>query len=556
MNIIDVVYFLSFLFILILLSPPLGKFIHQILEKNTLPGENFFFKLIGVNAQQEMSVFQYFKPFIWIHILGFFLLFFILILQGYLPLNPQHFPGLSWDLALNTTMSFVTNTNWQAYSGEASLSYFSQMFGLTVQNFLSATLGICVLAVIARSLMAKESNHVGNFWRDFIRLNIYVFLPLAFILAILLMSQGVIQNFSPYVQYKNFSDIDSVLPMGPAASQIAIKQLGTNGGGFFGMNSSHPFENPTPLSNFFQLLSILLIPSALIFTFGYWIKRKKHAYSLYLTVLCFFAIGLAVSYYSEVNFHPSFLSSVSIEGKEMRFSQGESILWSVATTAASNGSVNMMHSSLSPLSGLVALFNMLTGEVVYGGVGSGLYGLILYVIITVFLVGLMVGRSPEYLGKKIETKEVFWSSVALLAPSVFILVGTSLALNNPWGASSLSASGPHALSEMLYGFASTVGNNGSAFAGLNANTKVLNTLFAFNMFIGRFIVIYPIFKIAESLSLKKIVPESAGTFPTEGPLFTTLLIFIVFIVGALTFFPVLVLGPIAEHLLSLNGIFF
>lgn len=549
-----VVYFLG----LFLMAYPLGIYLAAIYRGETprfmrwlIPVENVLLKLAGLKFPIEQKARSYLKDLLIFNLLGFLILFLILLTQGILPLNPQNFPGLSWDLAFNTSASFVTNTNWQAYSGEASLSYFSQMVGLGTQNFLSAATGLAIVAVLARGLARKVDGKIGNFAVDLVRGTLYVLLPLSFVMAISLNSQGVVQSFDSYVVVKSLESVEQTIPLGPAASQIAIKQLGTNGGGFFGMNSAHPFENPTPVSNFIQMLAILLLPLAQVFAFGKMINRPKDGLALIGTMSLIMLPLLALALYAEHQGVHDFL--LNMEGKEVRHGITDSVLWGITTTAASNGSVNAMHSSFTPLAALVFLFQILTGEVIFGGAGSGLYGMALYAIITLFLAGLMVGRSPEWLGKKIEAYEVRLALLALLIPCALILIGASLGLLMPWGLSALSHKGPHGLSELLYGFASTVGNNGSAFGGLSANTKTLNTVLGLCMLIGRFVVLIPVVLIAGNLSTKKATPLSSGTFPTDGPLFILLLAGVVLIFGALTFFPVLALGPIAEHLLMMKG---
>lgn len=556
-------YLIFFLIVLFSLAYPLGLFMGRVFEGDIprrvmwlRPLEVITYKFSGIDPESKQNAFSYFLHLFIFNLVGFAVLILILMFQHILPLNPQGLAGLDFPLAFNTAISFMTNTNWQAYSGEVSLSYFSQMFGLTVQNFLSAATGMAVLIAIVRSLRQKLEPTIGNFWVDMTRMTVYVLLPISFILALILIGQGVIQNLNSYVEAHTLEGIKQILPMGPAASQVAIKQLGTNGGGFFGVNSSHPFENPTPFSNFLQLLSILLIPVSQVFTFGKMIKEEKQGLSILATMSTLFIGLLILSLWSEFSFKPEYMNALSLEGKELRFGHNESIIWSVATTAASNGSVNAMHSSLSPLSGLVAIFNMMTGEVIFGGVGSGFYGMFLYIIITVFIAGLMVGRTPEYLGKKIEAREVKLAMIGVIVPSSLILVGAGLGIVSDWGLGSLSHKGPHGLSEILYAFTSAAGNNGSAFAGFNANTPVMNVILGLCMFIGRFAVIYPVLMICGSLSNKKITPTTAGTFPTDSYLFSILLMGVIIIVGALTFFPALTLGPIAEHFLMMKGMTF
>jgi potassium-transporting ATPase potassium-binding subunit len=539
----------------------MGKWICFVLEGKIPPFLNFMkswekgiYRLSGINETKGSHAPDYIRDILWFHFFGFVFLFLILLFQKYLPLNPQNFQGLNLALAFNTSVSFMTNTNWQAYSGEASLSHFSQMVGLTTQNFLSAATGFAVMVVMARGLTQKLEGKMGSFGVDLVRSTIYILLPLSIILAILLMSEGVIQSFGEYIRALTLEGGEQIIPTGPAASQIAIKQLGTNGGGFFGVNSAHPFENPTPFSNFLQTFSLLFLPMAQVFAFGFLIKKPKEGYSLLSTMFLLFIPLLAISLWSE--YTPLADLGLNFEGKEWRFSIAESTLWGVATTAASNGSVNAMHSSFTPLSGLVFIFQILTGEVIFGGVGSGLYGMILYVFITLFLAGLMVGRSPEWLGKKIEAYEIKLSLIAILTPSLLILIGVSLACINQWGLNSLSHQGPHGFSEFIYAFASASGNNGSAFAGFNANTPILNLILGLCMLVGRFVVIIPVILIAGSFSQKKTIPQTSGTFPTDSPLFVILLTSTILIFGALTFFPMLALGPIAEHLLLKAQFFF
>ncbi len=552
---IQIVLILGFL---VCVSPVLGGWIAKIVEgeKHLLsflsPLENFIYLISGIREKEEMNWKQYALSIVGFSFLSFSAVFLILVFQGSLPLNPQNLPGVSWHLALNTAMSFMTNTNWQSYGGESTLSYFSQMVALTVQNFVSAAVGMTVLLALARSIRNKESQNLGNFWVDLTRTTLYLLLPLSLVLAILLVGQGVIQNFAPYLTLKTIEGASQILPMGPAASQIAIKQLGTNGGGFFNANSAHPFENPTAFSNVLQLISILLIPAALPFTFGKLIRSQKHGFILFVTMLTLLVVGLGLSLFSEYLPHPS-ISGTVMEGKETRFGVTHSVLWSVFTTAASNGSVNSMHSSLSPLSGGIALLNMLLGEIIFGGVGAGLYGMVIFVILTVFIAGLMVGRTPEYLGKKIEAQEVKMAILAVLAPNFIILAGTALSVVLPIALSSVSAKGPHGFTEIFYAVASGAANNGSAFAGLNANTLYWNLLLAFAICLGRFGVIFPVLAIAGNLAKKKITPPSPGTFSTETMIFVVLLISVILIVGALTFFPALSLGPIIEHFLWLEG---
>lgn len=484
--------------------------------------------------------------------MGFIFLFFLQLCQNYLPLNPQKLPAPSWSLAFNTSISFVTNTNWQSYCGETTLSYLVQMAGLTVQNFLSAATGIAVLLAIIRGLIRKTTCTIGNFWVDATRSILYILLPLSILLAIILTGQGVIQTFHPYVKATTLNGSEQVIPLGPVSSQIAIKQLGTNGGGFFNANSSHPFENPTPFSNFLEMLAILLIPSALTFTYGRLIGSNRQGWTIFLVMFTLLIFGLTVSFYSEYKFSTMPGLSSNMEGKETRFGLGNSVLWSVVTTSASNGSINAMMDSLTPLSGMVAMFNIMLGEVIFGGVGSGIYGMIMFIILTVFIAGLMVGRTPEFLGKKIEAFEVKMAILAILAPNFVILLFSAVSCLTTAGLSGLNNPGPHGLSEIIYCFSSAAGNNGSAFAGLNSNTSFYNILTGLGMLIGRFGIIIPVLAIAGNMTGKKITPISGGTFRTDTWLFGLLLIAVIIIIGGLTFFPALSLGPVVEHLLLIK----
>jgi len=515
--------------------------------------EGWTYRLTSCAPGKEMRWTEYAAALLWFNLAGLLALLGLQLAQQWLPLNPATLPNVPWPLALNTAVSFVTNTNWQAYSGEAAMSYLTQMLGLTVQNFVSAATGMAVLLALARGLARKSVATVGNFWADLVRCTLYVLLPLSLVLAVVLVAQGVVQTFAPYVEVSTLEGAKQVVPLGPVASQIAIKQLGTNGGGFFGVNSTHPFENPTPLTNFLQMFAILLLPAAQVFMFGHMIGSRKHGWALFGAMLIMLVTALGASLWSECRSNPIFAGVTPMEGKETRFGVLNSVLWAVTTTAASNGSVNAMHDSLTPLSGLVALFNIMLGEVAFGGVGAGLYGMIAFVVLTVFMAGLMVGRSPEYLGKRIEKREIIMAMTAVLAPCVVILSFSALALMTDAGRSSITNAGPHGLSQILYAFSSTAGNNGSAFAGLGANTPFYNRLGAVAMLIGRFAVILPMLAIAGSLATKRVCPPSTGTFPTDGPLFVVLLVGVVLIVGALTFFPALTLGPVVEHLLMQQG---
>ncbi len=544
----DWIQLLSYLTLLTVVVCPLGAYMARVLDGQPprwmgwlQPVENFVYRLTGVDAKAEMSWTAYTGALLWFHLLGFLSLLGLLLGQGSLPLNPQHMSGVPFPLAMNTAISFITNTNWQAYSGESTLSYLTQMFGLCVQNFLSAGTGIAVMVALTRGLTRKSATTIGNYWMDITRSILYILMPLSVVLAIVLMSQGVVQTFSPYINASTLEGQQQTIPLGPAASQIAIKQLGTNGGGFFGTNSAHPFENPTPLSNFLEMLAILLIPASLTYTYGIMIGRRRQGSILFAAMMILFIAGLAIALMAESAYQGN------MEGKETRFGVFNSVLWATATTAASNGSVNAMHDSFSPIAGLVTMSNILLGEVVFGGVGAGIYGILMFVILAVFIAGLMVGRTPEYLGKKIESLEIKMAMVAVLAPCIVVLIFSAIACVTRQGLSCLGNNGPHGLSEILYAFASMANNNGSAFAGLNANTVFYNYLGGIAMLVGRFSVIISVLAIAGSMAHKKISPPSPGTFPTDGLLFLILLIGVVLIVGALTFFPVLVLGPIVEH---------
>ena len=447
----------------------------------------------------------------------------------------------------------MTNTNWQSYAGEITMSRLTQMLGLGVQNFVSAATGIAVVIALTRGLARRSAATIGNFWVDLLRSILYILLPLSLVLAVILVSQGVVQNFNANVTATTLAGETQVLPQGPAASQIAIKQLGTNGGGFFNTNSAHPYENPTPLTNFLEMFSILLIAAALTNTYGRMVGSTRQGWVIFAAMLIMMVLLLAVMFAAEYATNPVLGVAGAMEGKETRFGIANSILWGSATTSASNGSVNAMHSSFSPLAGGVALLNILLGEVIFGGVGAGLYGMLVFVILTVFIAGLMVGRTPEYLGKKIEAREVKMATLAILLPAASILLLTALATVTDAGLSSRLSAGPHGFSEMLYAYASASGNNGSAFAGLNANTPFYNLTLGLALWIGRFGVIIPVMAIAGSMVRKAVAPPSPGTFPTDQPLFAGMLIAVVMIVGALTFFPALSLGPLVEHFLMTAG---
>ncbi len=563
MNIYDWIQILFFLGMLVLFTPILGRFMAQVFEgKRHLLSpplgwiEKQTYRISGIEPQSEMSWINYAFALLIFNAIGFFVVFLLQIFQASLPLNPQNLPNVSWHSAFNTAVSFMTNTNWQGYAGETTMSYLTQMLGLTVQNFLSAATGIAVMLAFIRGLTRRSSDTLGNFWVDITRSTIYILLPLSVLLALALVSQGVVQSFTHYVTAHTLEGIDQIIPLGPAASQIAIKQLGTNGGGFFNVNSAHPFENPTPLANWLQMFAILIIPAALIYTYGLMVKSKRQGWIIYVAMMILFLMGLALSLYGEFSNNPALAHAHFMEGKETRLGIVNSILWSSSTTAASNGSVNAMHSSLSPIAGGIALFNIMLGEIIFGGVGAGFYGMIVFVILTVFLAGLMVGRTPEYLGKKIQTNEVALLILTILLPSAAILIGTSLACVLPVGLLSVLNKGPHGLTEILYAFSSAAQNNGSAFAGLNANTLFYNTALGICMVVGRFAVILPVLAVAGSLAKKHVSPSSSGTFQTDNAIFLILLIAVILIVGALTHLPSLALGPITEHFLMLKGVTF
>ena len=549
-----------FFFCLIALTPLLGHLIARILNGEKLPVlswlgpvEKSLYRLSGVDPNQPMAWKEYCFCLLAFNALGILALLALQLFQSHLPLNPQALPAVHPLLALNTAVSFATNTNWQAYSGESTLSYLTQMLGMTVQNFLSAATALAVMAALARGISRKQSADLGNFWADLVRSTVYLLLPLAFLMAVGLAGQGVVQTFSPYLQAKTLEGPAQTIPLGPAASQIAIKQLGTNGGGFFGVNSAHPFENPTPLSNFLETLAILALPAGCAYAWGRLVRSRRHGIALLAVMFALFGISLAAALWAETRGDPALGGLPFLEGKETRFGIVPSVLWGMATTVASNGSVNAMHDSFSPLAGGLCLFNMMLGEVVFGGVGSGLYGMVLFVVLTVFIAGLMVGRTPEYLGKKIEARDIVFAVIGVLLPCAVVLVFAALSCLLPQGRGSLANQGPHGLSEILYAFTSAANNNGSAFAGLNADTPYYNLLTALAMLLGRFGVIVPVLALAGNLAGKKYTPPSSGSFPVEGPLFMILLAGVILIVGALTFFPALCLGPILEHFLMNAG---
>ena len=556
----DFALILAFFVLVLVPAPWLGRFYYKVMEGQRTwltpvlgPVEKLCYRVAGVDPSSEQSWQKYTLALLAFNLAGFVMLFAILLFQQYLPLNPQQLPGQEWTLAFNTAVSFVTNTNWQSYSGETSLSYFSQMAGLTVQNFVSAATGLAVLVALCRGIGRRSAQTLGNFWVDMTRATLYGLLPLCLVLALFLVWQGVPQTFAHYVSAVTMQGVDQVIPLGPAASQIAIKQLGTNGGGFFGVNSAHPFENPSAWSNLFELASIILIPVALVFTFGHYVKDLRQSRAIIACMLALFLIGGGTALYAEYQPNPALNSplvqhTAPLEGKETRFGTTGTVLWAETTTAASNGSVNGMHDSLNPMSGMVALVNMMVGEVIFGGVGAGLYGMLLNVLIAVFLAGLMIGRTPEYLGKKLQAKEVQLLVVTLLVMPVGVLVLAAIASVLPSAVAAVSNPGPHGFSQILYAFTSASANNGSAFGGLSANTPFYNLMLSLGMLLGRFGYILPVLALAGSLAMKKTAPIGQNTFPTHGPLFVALLTVTILLVGGLTFLPTLALGPIAEQL--------
>lgn len=543
--------------LLVGLGMPLGKYMYKVMKGEKVflskilgPAEKTIYKVMGINEYEEMNAKKYAISAIAFSIFGFIIVFTLHLLQGVLPLNPEGIPGTSVDLAFNTTASFVTNTNWQAYSGQSSLSYLTQMIGLNVQNFVSAATGIAVLFALIKGFTRKEIKTIGNFWSDLVKSTLYILIPLALVVSLILVSQGVVQTFSEYKDVVSLETGETlIIPLGPAASQIAIKQLGTNGGGFFGVNSAFPLENPTPLSNMVQVLSILLIPAGLCFTFGFAVKDSKQGKAIFKAMLIIFIACLVAITASEIMGAPKFdgvAVSGSMEGKEVRYGIGGSSLWAAATTSASNGSVNSMHDSYTPLGGMVTMFLMQLGEVVFGGVGCGLYGMIAFAILTVFIAGLMVGRTPEYLGKKIEPFDMKMVCIVILTPPLLMLLGTAVTVMLPNVNQWLTNSGAHGFSEVLYAFTSMAGNNGSAFAGFNANTPYTNIVGGLTMLIARFVPMIAVIYLSGNLASKKSIPQSDGTLETSNRMFIGLLIGVVIIVGALSFLPALALGPIAE----------
>lgn len=570
---------------LLVLTKPLGLYMARVYSGERTffdpilrPVERLIYRVTAVDETREMRWTEYAVSALLYSVVSMLLLYAIQRLQAFLPFNPQGFTGVAPDLAFNTAASFTTNTNWQAYAGEATMSYFTQMAGLAYHNFTSAAVGMVVAIALIRGISRRESETIGNFWVDLVRGLLWVLLPLCLILALLLVSQGVVQNFRAY-DTANLIDPQAVqkddanqeifatqiIPQGPAASQIAIKMLGTNGGGFFNANSAHPFENPTPLSNFLEMLAIFLIPAGLTYTLGRMTGSQRHGWAVFAAMSILFFVGVWIAYWAESRGNPIMavrgidLTSSAVhpggnmEGKEVRFGIASSALFATVTTDASCGAVNSMHDSFTPLGGLVPLVNMQLGEVIFGGVGAGMYGMLVMVILSVFIAGLMVGRTPEYLGKKIESYDVKMAMLYIIIFPLVILILTSISLSSSFGLDSIANRGPHGLTEVLYAFTSGTANNGSAFGGLNANTLWYNTSIGFSMLLGRFFMMIPVLAIAGNLARKKIVPPSLGTFPVTTFSFVLLLISVIIIVGALTFFPVLSLGPIVEHFLMQAG---
>ena len=584
-----------YLGVLLALVKPLGGYMAAVFSevpnrvtKFGAPFERALYRLCGIRTDEDMGWQRYALAMLVFNMLGLLAVYLLQRLQQWLPLNPQHFDEVAPDSALNTAISFATNTNWQGYGGESTMSYLTQMLGLAVQNFLSAATGIAVLIALVRGFVHKTASGIGNFWVDLTRSTLYILLPLSFVLALALVWQGVPQNFKPYESVplvqattetetvkdaagnavkdaagkeatKESTVTEQQLPLGPAASQIAIKQLGTNGGGYYNANSGHPYENPTPLSNFLEALAILLIPAALCYTFGAMVGDRRQGWALLATMLVIFVPLLLACTWAEQAGNPALTglpidqSVGNMEGKETRFGIVDSTIWATATTAASNGSVNAMHDSFTPLGGLVPMWLIQLGEVIFGGVGSGLYGMLAFAVVAVFIAGLMVGRTPEYLGKKIEAYEMKMASLAVLIPCALVVVGTAVAVLAPAGLAGIANPGIHGFSEILYALSSAANNNGSAFGGLSANTPFWNVLLGICMFVARFPLAICMLAIAGSLAAKKLVPPSVGTMPTHTPLFVVLLAVTVIVIGALTFLPALALGPIAEQLTTISG---
>ena len=540
-----------YLAVLLLLARPLGAYMARVYAGSPGRIERWLYGIARVRPDIEMTWKSYAQAVLVFNFAGVVAVYALQRLQGSLPLNPEHLGAVASDLSFNTAVSFASNTNWQAYGGESTLSYLTQMAALTVQNFVSAATGMAVLVALIRGMTRRSAQTIGNFWVDLTRTTLYILLPLSLVLAVAIVSQGVVQTFHPYAHAALVqSGSDQTIALGPVASQVAIKQLGTNGGGFFNVNSAHPFENPTPISNSLELLAILLIPAALCYTFGKMVKDTRQGWAILAAMTVLFVALLVPTALSEAHGNAALaVAGSNMEGKEVRFGPANSALWAVATTAASNGSVNSMHDSFTPLGGLFPMWLMQLGEVVYGGVGSGLYGMLVFAIVAVFVAGLMVGRTPEYLGKKIQAFEMKMASLAILAPALVVLIGTAVAVITSAGRAGVFNPGAHGFSEVLYAFSSAGNNNGSAFAGLGANSLFYNVALGLAMLVARYWVIVPVLALAGSLAAKNTTPSGAGTLQTHTPLFVGLLIGTVVLVGALTFLPALALGPIVEHLM-------
>lgn len=544
--------------VLFALAPLVGQYLWRVytgqpvfLTRLVAPLERGLCRLCRIAPEDGMPWTVYLKAVLSFSFVSFVALFVLQLNQSWLPLNPDGFSDVPWPLAFNTAISFVTNTNWQAYAGEATMSWLVQMFGLGVQNFVSAATGISVLVALARGIAGRTGQALGNFWVDLVRSVLYVLLPLAILVAVLLVGQGVVQTLSPGPVVTEAGGVRQSIPLGPVASQVAIKMLGTNGGGFFGQNGAHPFENPTPFSNFIELLAMLLLPFALVFMYGRFVADRRHARVLVAVMLFLLAASFVLTWRAEAQ--SAAVAGASMEGKEVRFGVMNSALFAAATTGTSCGAVNAMHDSFQPLAGMLPLLNMMLGCIAPGGDGAGLYGMLLYVLLTVFLAGLLVGRTPEYLGKKLGAREASWSAVGVLVPGFLILIGAAIASLAPGGQSGPSASGPHGFSQLLYAFSSAAANNGSAFAGLAADSPFYNIALGIVMLLGRFVTITAVLAVAGGFTRKNVAQKSAGTFPTDGLTFALLLLAVILIVGALTFFPALTLGPIVEQLLLAEG---
>jgi len=559
-----IVQLLIFLAVLTVISFILGNYMAKVFSgKRTIispfvePVEKLIYKFLNIDSNSEMSWKTYSVSLLIFNLIGIATLYLLQIIQHLLPLNPQGFGPVRWDTAINTAVSFVTNTNWQAYGGESTMSYFTQMFGLAVQNFLSAATGIAAAIALIRGFIRHSIDKIGSFWVDLSRSILYLLLPLSVIFSFILIAQGVVQNFNPYTKVRTLQGQEQLIAQGPAASQVAIKMIGTNGGGFFNANSSHPYENPTPFTDYLEILSLLVISAGFPFTFGIMMRNRKQGWAIFAAMMILYLLGLGISLWSEFNGNPLLAKigvkdGINMEGKEVRFGQLASVVFANSTTATSCGAVNSMHDSFMPITGLILIFNMAVGEVIFGGVGSGFIGMIFYAILTMFLVGLMIGRTPELFGKKLEPFEMIMAVVAVVTPSIVQLVFSAVAISSKTGTLGLNNAGPHGLSEIVYAFASAAGNNGSAFAGINANTVFYNLNMAVAMLVGRYATLLPALAISGSIVNKKSVPESAK-FPTASFLFVVMLVGVVIIVGALTFFPVLALGPFLEHISILAG---